>query len=167
MNGRGVKAMKRHALGAGLVILTLVAITGYARATRGGNLSSLCERLDTESTYRVERNADGMHLIERNSGRDLCLIRQEGPESIVISSLVARIDLANGSLAERTRRTISSYNLSLSAGTLLLDENTGAITMIHYLNPRSIAATEMVEAIDHFGSISRTAAGEFTAMARR
>lgn len=138
-----------------LIALLVLSIPCAAQSTGESVLSAIGDRLDSERQFKIEHRADGMHLIDLTSGKEIAVVRESTPQSVVISGVVASINTLPADVRRELGERIALFNFSSRVGTLSLDEATGELTMAHALNPRAVPVPAMARVASIFGDVVR------------
>lgn len=139
-----------------MIFMTLIMASAAASAQQTGGLTAdnLYQFLSRQGTVTAKMAGhDGVTVLAKANGSELCSVRFTGPQVVTISRSIAKVDLRSAAAA-RVIRAMSTFNISAPVGTLLLDEKTGALRMEHHLNPQSVSMESMAQIVVLFGEVA-------------
>jgi hypothetical protein len=146
--------MKKLVLAAAALVSFLSASTSNAQLTGPSALNIIRDDFSNNG-YTVESGSNSM-LMKDASGNIIFSVSQVNPQTVTLTSVVARTRKLTSEQESMLQRKIAHFNISSSVGTLWLDNATGEVTMEHHLNPRFVSPATMAKIAANFGDLVRT-----------
>jgi hypothetical protein len=146
--------MKKLALAAAALVCFLSASASHAQLTGPSALNVIRDDFSSNG-YTVEAGANSM-LMKDASGNLVFTVSQVNPQTVTLSSVVARLRKLTAEERTLLQQKIAFFNFSSSVGTLWFNNATGEVTMEHHLNPRYVSPATMAKIAASFGDMVRT-----------
>jgi hypothetical protein len=145
-------------------LFLLLALPALAQSTGANVMSDLGDNLRRELTeYRIEASRDVIHVLDRESGTEVLLIREAGPQNVAITATVGTYAGMSRETLARVQDRIALFNYSSEVGTLTYDTRSGTVAMSHNLNPRAVPVAQMVRVASLCGDAAREQARTLSA----
>jgi hypothetical protein len=138
-----------------LGLMAAFAVTTFsatAQITGPDLLRGVSDRLGSEKVlYRVEVSNDGIRLTDPASGREVLSMREVNSQQLSISGTIGQLSDLSTEVRQKLVEQIALFNFSSAVGTIVLDEESGEITMHHNVNPRVVTASAIAQVASRFG----------------
>lgn len=146
--------MKKLVLAAAALVSFLSVSTSSAQLTGPSALNVIRDDFSSNG-YTVEAGSNSMRMKDA-SGHLVFTVSQVNPQTVTLTSVVARMRKLNAEERNRLQQQIAFFNFSSSVGTLWFDNSTGEVTMEHHLNPRFVSPASIAKIAASFGDMVRT-----------
>ena len=146
--------MKKLVLAAAALVSFLSVSTSSAQLTGPSALNVIRDDFSSNG-YTVEAGSNSM-LMKDASGHVIFTVSQVNPQTVTLSSVVARMRKLSTEERARLQQKIAYFNYSSAVGTLWFDNTTGEVTMEHHLNPRFVSPATMAKIAANFGDMVRS-----------
>ncbi len=143
------------------LVLTIAALAGLlvtecqAQLTGPSSIAYIHDGTKTGS-YKVERDAHSVTFRDAMTGAEVFKASEVNAQTVTLVGFVASLRNLSPEQKEQLLKKVAFYNFSSPVGTLLVDSETGDITMEHHLNPRHVSPSSMATVASRFGDAVRS-----------
>lgn len=143
-----------------LALLAISALFGgtslFAQSTGESSLASVREAFAGRTEYRIDERPHELVFRDAASGAEVFTLSETTTGTLTLSGSVQGL---NGTMAvtpSTLDERISWFNCSSAVGTMWIDQRTGAVTMLHHLNPQLVSRNGLANVADRFGEAVRS-----------
>lgn len=147
-----MKKTMKNLLLAAVLTLPLGAIPAAAQLTGPTLLNRVSIDLQNQSAYRINMQKDKLFLLD-GTGAPVVSMEQNNRNTVTISGAVADLSGLPAANKSRAMARIALFNFSSPVGTLSLDEATGRVTMVHYLNSGLVSTATIAQVAQLCGDV--------------
>lgn len=103
------------------------------------------------TTYRVEKNAQMLKLINPKSGDEICTVQLTAANEILLKGSIGPLKISSPEAMQRATRTAIDFNLSSPVGTMWPDTQAAAVTMVHRMSSNQLSIDQITRTVLLFG----------------